>query len=98
MTVEHLPLLVELDADAEVLRFILGRAPSPSEAREYWGPICADAEADAAGLGWWIGWRRDDGAFLGWWDLSPDRPVDERPLRTEAGRRLASLLASWLRQ
>ena len=26
MTPEHLPLLVELDADAEVLRYILGRA------------------------------------------------------------------------
>lgn len=89
MTIEHLPLLAELDADAEVLRFILGRARSATEVRDYWGPICADADADAIGLGWWIGRRRDTGEFLGWWDLSPERPVQERPSRAEAGWRLA---------
>lgn len=86
---EHLPWLVELDADAEVLRFILGRARSAAEVHAFWGPICADADADAVGLGWWIGWRRSDGDFLGWWDLSPDRPVPENPSRAEAGWRLA---------
>jgi len=85
---EHLPLLVELDADAQVLRFILGRARSAQEVLDYWGPICADTDADAVGLGWWIGRRRGDGDFLGWWDLSPERPVPERPTRAEAGWRL----------
>lgn len=89
MTTEHLPLLVDLDADAEVLRFILGRARSTTEARDFWAPICADTDADAVGLGWWVGRRRDNGDFLGWWDLSPDRPVPERPTRAEAGWRLA---------
>lgn len=88
MTLEHLPLLVELDADAEVLRHILGRARTTQEVHEYWGPICQDAEADAVGLGWWVGWRRDDRDFLGWWDLSPERPVPARPVRAEAGWRL----------
>ena len=88
MTVEQLPLLVELDADAEVLRYILGRARDASEAREFWGPICADTDADAAGLGWWIGRRRSDSEFLGWWDLSPDQPVLEHPSRAQAGWRL----------
>ena len=37
MTVEHLPLLVELDADAEVLRYILGRARDAWEVREFLG-------------------------------------------------------------
>ena len=89
MTLEHLPLLTELDADAEVLRFILGRARSATEAENFWLPICADINADAVGLGWWIGLRRSDGAFLGWWDLSPDRPIDNQPARAEAGWRLA---------
>ena len=91
MTNEHLPLLVELDADAEVLRYILGRARSAREVEEFWGPICADVDADTVGLGWWIGRRRSDGDFLGWWDLSPDRPVPKDPSRAEAGWRLARL-------
>lgn len=70
MTTEHLPLLVELDSDAEVLRHLLGRARSEREARDFWGPVCADTDADALGLGWWVGFDSEDG-FLGWWDLSP---------------------------
>ena len=89
MTSEHLPLLVELDTDAEVLRYILGRARSAQEAQDYWAPICADGEADAAGLGWWVGRNASDAAFLGWWDLSPARPVPTSPLCAEAGWRLA---------
>ena len=88
MTTEHLPLLVELDADAEVLRYILGRARTAEEANDYWRQICADTEADRVGLGWWIGWRHSDRAFLGWWDLSPDRPVTNQPVHGEAGWRL----------
>lgn len=88
MTIEHLPLLVALDGDAEVLRFILGRARTEDEARDFWAPVCRDREADAVGLGWWVGRRRSDGALLGWWDLSPDRPVPGRPVRAEAGWRL----------
>ena len=62
---------------------------SPREAHEYWAPICADTDADAVGLGWWVGWSHSDGGFLGWWDLSPDRPVPKEPLHAEAGWRLA---------
>ncbi len=89
MTGEHLSLLVELDSDAEVLRHILGRARTAQEAQHYWGPICADLEADSVGLGWWVGRGLADGEFLGWWDLPPDRPVPPRPRRAEAGWRLA---------
>ncbi len=90
MTSQHLPLLVELDADAEVLRYILGRARSEQEAKDYWAPICADDDAtDAVGLGWWVGWNVRDHAFLGWWDLSPARPVSAAPTNAEAGWRLA---------
>ena len=89
MTAEHLPLLVELDADAEVLRHILGRARTAEEVQAFWGPICADTTADAVGLGWWVGRMRSTGDFLGWWDLSPEVPVVEHPGRAEAGWRLA---------
>ena len=37
MNEEHLPLLVELDSDPEVLRYILGRARTAAEATEFWG-------------------------------------------------------------
>jgi RimJ/RimL family protein N-acetyltransferase len=89
MTSKHLPLLVELDADAEVLRYILGRARSVKEAQEYWARICADGDADAVGLGWWVGRIAGDDAFLGWWDLSPIRPVPAAPAGAEVGWRLA---------
>ena len=90
MTIKHLPLLVELDADAEVMRYILGRARTAQEVQDYWGPICSDVDADAVGLGWWIGRRSSDGEFLGWWDLCPARPVPTRPTCAEMGWRLAS--------
>lgn len=89
MTVGHLPLLIKLDGDAQVMRFITGRARSAEEVRVYWEPICVDTDADSVGLGWWVGWRRADGEFLGWWDLSPDRPACEGPSTAEAGWRLA---------
>ncbi len=89
MTGEHLPLLVDLDADAEVLRYIVGRARSAQEAQDVWAPICDDVDADAVGLGWWVGRTADDGDFLGWWNLSPVRPVPAAPSSAEAGWRLA---------
>lgn len=89
MTLEHLPLLVELDADAEVLRHIVGRARTEQEAQDFWRPICSDVDADAVGLGWWVGRRASHADFLGWWDLSPSRPVRGAPVQAEAGWRLA---------
>lgn len=89
MTLEHLPLLVELDSDPEVLRYLLGRARSAEEAREFWSPACADTEADAHGLGWWVGFLGDD--FVGWWDLVPPSlgsPASTPATRAEAGWRL----------
>lgn len=88
MTSRHLPLLVKFAADAEVPRYIVGRARNAQEVHDYWGPVCADSEAGAVGLGWWVGWRRSDDDFLGWWDLSPDRPVPSLPSHAEAGWRL----------
>ena len=89
MTTGHLPLLHRLDSDPEVMRYLLGRARTPEEIDAVWGPRCADTAADAAGLGWWVGFS--DGDFLGWWDLgrsdsSPSSPP--RPDEAEIGWRL----------
>jgi RimJ/RimL family protein N-acetyltransferase len=89
LTTEHLPLLVELDSDPEVLRYIIGRARSSVEALEFWKPICADTGADMLGLGHWVGFARDSDDFLGWWNLQPDEPKSAKPAGAEAGWRLA---------
>lgn len=94
MTSEHLPLLHRLDSDPEVMRFILGRARTPEEIDAFWRPKCADAIADAAGLGWWVGFH--DGDFLGWWDLSPHTAEDaDAVTAAEIGWRL--LRSQWRR-
>ncbi|MBS1673816.1 MAG: GNAT family N-acetyltransferase [Actinobacteria bacterium] len=85
MTIDHLPFLVELDSDAEVLRYILGRARTTAEVHDFWTPICTDP----ADLGWWVGRSRDDGELLGWWFLSPEHPPSRPSVRAEAGWRLA---------
>lgn len=89
MTARHLPALVDLDADPQVLRYILGRARTEREVHDFWRPICDDTDADGVGLGWWVGLRRDTREFLGWWDLSPSRPVPTSPSRAEMGWRLS---------
>ncbi|MCZ4520549.1 GNAT family N-acetyltransferase [Rhodococcus ruber] len=67
MAAHHLPLLHGLDSDPVVMEFLLGRARTSAEIDEFWGPRCADTAADAAGLGWWVGFDGDE--FLGWWML-----------------------------
>jgi len=83
LTLEHTELLVELDSDPEVLRHIFGRALSRSEVVERWLPHRTRPEADARGLGYWVGFADD--AFLGWWCLSLDDGVDSA---AELGYRL----------
>ena len=75
---QDLPFLIELDSDPEVLRYILGRARTEQEAREYWapqlpGPMWIGHVGDEH-VGWWCLWPREGGvAELGyrlarrWW-------------------------------
>ncbi|WP_340536972.1 GNAT family N-acetyltransferase [Nocardioides sp. GXZ039] len=83
LTVAHTDLLVELDSDPEVLRHIFGRALSREEVVERWMPKRTRPDADARGLGYWVG--HHDDRFLGWWCLGVD---DADPTTAELGYRL----------
>lgn len=68
---EHLPFLVELDGDPEVMRHLTGRARSRREAEDFWspqipGPLWVGHLGDRA-VGWWAAWPREGGiAELGY--------------------------------
>lgn len=94
LTDEHLPLLVELNSDPEVMTFILGRAATPEETYAEWRRRL-DHQSDAArGLGYWAGLA--EGTFVGWWSASafagrPELSGVGYRLRREAwGRGLAT--------
>ena len=72
LTHEHTELLVELDSDPEVLRFIFGRALTRDEVVDTYLPRRTRPDADARGLGFWVGFAHETDAFLGWWCLSVD--------------------------
>ena len=80
---EHTELLVELDSDPEVMRFLLGRASTREESLA-WMPRRTRPEADERGIGYWVG-RDAAGTFLGWWCLAVD---DDDPGTAELGYRL----------
>jgi RimJ/RimL family protein N-acetyltransferase len=78
---EHAELLVELDADPDVLEHILGRALTREESLAAF-PLRLDPEGDERGLGLWVGFVRHD--FVGWWCLLRDAD----PTTAELGYRL----------
>ena len=72
-----------LDGDAEVMRYLTGRARSRAEVLEEWLPVMSrDAGADGR-LGYWAGLT--DAGFVGWWCLTP---APEDPGDAELGYRL----------
>lgn len=90
-------LLVELDADPEVMRYITYGVPTPRETYEQvilprWFAIYAETPL----LGYWAAEDRADGRFLGWFHLRPDRidageqELGYRLRRTDWGRGLAT--------
>lgn len=82
LTRDHLDLLVDLDADPEVLRFIWGRALTREESLHH-ARRRIDPEGEARGIGAWAGF--EDGTFAGWWTLQRD-PEDDTT--AELGYRL----------
>ena len=65
---EHLDLLVGLNSDPSVMRYILGRAATPDETRAEWERRRGRQSDEARGLGYWIGFA--DGEFVGWFSAS----------------------------
>jgi RimJ/RimL family protein N-acetyltransferase len=83
LTAAHSEHLVELDGDAEVMRYLTGRARSRDEVLHEWLPVLARDAGPGGVLGYWAGFADD--RFAGWWALNP-APTDER--RAELGYRL----------
>ena len=86
LTAEHAEHLVALDGDAEVMRYLTGRARSREEVLEEWLPALtargrAGPAYSATGPG-----SREHERSSGWWALNPD-PDDER--QAELGYRPA---------
>ncbi|HEY5431525.1 MAG TPA: GNAT family N-acetyltransferase, partial [Solirubrobacteraceae bacterium] len=85
---EHLDREVELDSDAEVMRYLTGRAMSRAEVERAHRRRLAAAR-EVLGLGFWVGFAGDD--FVGWWVLQPPNGPDQPKVPGEAdlGYRLA---------
>ncbi|WP_431883247.1 GNAT family N-acetyltransferase [Micromonospora gifhornensis] len=83
---EHLAGEIELDADAQVMRF-LGPVRSAEQVREVHRRRLAVA-GQAPGLGFWAGLL--EGEFVGWWLLEPPQRADQGPVagQAELGYRL----------
>lgn len=96
----HLEHEVELDADPEVMRYLVdGRARTREEVVEAHGRRLATART-VDGMGFWAGFRRGGsapGEFVGWWILEPPTREDQGPVegQGELGYRLAR---RWWRQ
>lgn len=90
-TAGDVDLLVELDSDPEVMRYITGGvATSREEIADEHLPAFLDYYAQGDRWGFWAAIERRSGAFLGWFHLRPHGgDPDDEP---ELGYRL---LASW---
>ena len=81
-------LLIELDSDPAVMRYLSGGEPTPPEfVRELVLPsLLAAYERWGGRFGLFAAFERDGGAFVGWFCLRPERegPLDE----VELGYRL----------
>ncbi|MFK0175171.1 GNAT family N-acetyltransferase [Streptomyces xanthochromogenes] len=90
-TADDADLLIELDSDPAVMRFLSGGVPTaPQVIRERHLPaILAGYEKWGGDLGLFAAHAKDDGAFIGWFILRPGRegPRDE----VELGYRLRQL-------
>ncbi|MEU8794331.1 GNAT family N-acetyltransferase [Streptomyces sp. NPDC048643] len=92
-TADDADLLIELDSDPAVMRYLTGGDPTaPELVRERHLPnIIAGYEKWHGDLGLFAAQERDGGAFIGWFCLrpEPDGPLDE----AELGYRLRQ--AAW---
>ena len=90
-TADDVDLLVELDSDPEVMRYITYGLPTPREAyAEVYLPRWFAIYAAQPELGYFAAELRESGAFLGWFHLRDDRI---EPEYLELGYRLRR--AAW---
>lgn len=68
VTDDHLPLVVQLNADPEVMRFLIGRAATPEETYAEWERRRREQSDEDRGLGYWVGFEGEE--FVGWWSAS----------------------------
>ena len=79
-------LLVELDSDPEVMRYLSGGAPTSRDAiASRILPSFIAASEEHEGLGYWAALDRPSGDFVGWFAL---HPVDGDPRELRLGYRL----------
>ncbi|MFD5813174.1 GNAT family N-acetyltransferase [Streptomyces sp. NPDC127038] len=92
-TADDADLLIELDSDPAVMRYLTGGEPTePQIVRDLYLPnILAGYERWGGDLGLFAAHEKDGGAFIGWFILRPERdgPLDE----VELGYRLRQ--AAW---
>jgi RimJ/RimL family protein N-acetyltransferase len=92
-TADDADLLIELDSDPAVMRYLSGGEPTaPEVVRERYVPnILAGYEKWGGELGLFAAHEKDGGAFIGWFILRPESegPLDE----VELGYRLRQ--AAW---
>jgi RimJ/RimL family protein N-acetyltransferase len=92
-TADDADLLIELDSDAAVMRYLSGGSPTaPEIVRERHLPnIIAGYEKWGGDLGLFAAYEKNGGAFIGWFCLrpEPEGPLDE----VELGYRLRQ--AAW---
>lgn len=97
-TADDVDLLVALDADPVVVRYVTGGAPtSREEIEREWLPAFLAAYERGDGYGFWAAEEKPSRAFVGWFHLRPatGAPRDEpelgyRLVRSAWGRGLAS--------
>lgn len=84
---EDLTQLLELDQDPEVMRFISKGVPTSRETYEQdYLPRMLSYQNQNPPRGFWAAHRREDGRFIGWFHLRPDKITPEE---MELGYRLA---------
>jgi RimJ/RimL family protein N-acetyltransferase len=87
-TPDDVDVLVELDSDPEVMRFITGRRATPAdEIRDEVLPAFLAYHARGDAWGFWAAVEKSTGAFAGWFHLRP-RAGEDPPDEPELGYRL----------
>jgi RimJ/RimL family protein N-acetyltransferase len=89
---EHLRYEIELDSDAEVLRYLSTRVPTPEELEaSHRSRLARSLEVD--GLGVWMGFNGD--GFVGMWMLQPPHGPSQPKVPGEADLGYRLLRRHW---